>query len=349
MTPTAARKLANIHIDPQCAAEAADLVYVTDDEPGISRRRFGKGFAYYLPGGKKIGPGRHRDRIDALAVPPAYEDVWICVNPLGHLQATGRDDRGRKQYRYHDRWAEVRDRAKFAKLRLFGDRLPSIRRRVRKDLKATGLPREKVLAACIRLLDQTHIRIGNADYAKQNNSFGLTTLQDGHATFHRGTVRFEFRAKHGIEVELEVRDSQLARIVKQCQDLPGQELLQYLDDVGNVVDIGSSDVNDYLHEITGEHVTAKDFRTWHASVLGLGLLRKVEPAESKTAINKQIVAVIDEVATSLGNTRAVCRKCYVHPGVVETFEQGKLAEVFKKTPKTIRELSKDECALMHFL
>ena len=331
--------------DPECAAEQADLTYVRHDQPGITRRKFGKGFAYYGPGGDKIDDASEIERLNAMAIPPAYGEVWICADPTGHLQAVGVDDRGRKQYRYHEKWAEVRDRAKFHKLAHFGRKLPSLRRRVKKDLKLKGLPREKVLAACIRLLDETFIRVGNADYAKQNGSYGLTTLQDGHAAFGRGLVRFEFTAKSGLERELEVRDSRLAKIVKASQDLPGQELLQYLDEDGNVHDIGSGDVNQHLQALMGDGFTAKDFRTWHATVLAAGELRGVEPATSKTALNKQVVAAIDAVAEQLGNTRSVCRKCYVDPRVIEAFEDGTLGEAFDDAP-TVRGLKIDERAVL---
>ncbi|MEL7237398.1 MAG: DNA topoisomerase IB [Planctomycetota bacterium] len=337
-----------IQLDPIRAAQAAQLRYVTDDEPGISRRRFGKGFAYYLPGGKKLTRRPQIQRVKSLAVPPAYKDVWICIDDRGHLQATGRDAAGRKQYRYHDRWAEVRDAAKFAGLVAFAEKLPTLRRRVRKDLKLKGLPRDKVLAACVRLLDRTLIRIGNADYAKRNDSFGLTTLRDEHATFDGKTVRFDFTGKHGIERELEVRDGRLARIVKACQELPGQELLQYQNDRGDVIDVGSTDVNAYLHDIAGDAITAKDFRTWHGTVAATAKLAKTETAETKTAINRQIVAVIDDVAELLGNTRAVARNSYVHPGVIACFEEGRLAEAVEKAD-AVRELTQAESQTLHVL
>ena len=336
------------HVDPQCAAESADLVYVSDDGPGITRRRFGKGWAFYSPRGKKVTDTNVVDRINALAIPPAYSDVWICPLANGHLQATGRDDRGRKQYRYHERWGEVRDQAKFAKLPTFARALPKLRRTIKKHMKLKGLPREKVLAACAMLLDRTFIRVGNADYATQNGSYGLTTLQDGHADFTRGAVRLEFTAKHGIEREVEVRDSALAKIVRQCQELEGQELLQYLDDAGHVRDVGSGDVNAYLRDHCASGVTAKDFRTWHASVLAYEELAGVELAGSATAINRQVVAAVDAVAEVLGNTRAVCRKCYVAPQVFDAFERGDLADA-PKVPANPRGLRKSERATLALL
>ena len=342
-------KLPDIARDPECAAEAADLVYVSDETPGITRRKFGKGFAYYGPDGKKITAQKVIDRINALAIPPAYRDVWICPSPLGHLQATGRDDRGRKQYRYHDRWAEVRDTAKFAKLITFAQSLPKLRRTLNRHLREQGLGREKVLAACVKLLDKLYLRVGNEDYARQNDSYGLTTLQDDHAEFGRGGVlRLEFNGKHGIEREAELKDSRLAKVVKQCQDLPGQELLQYIDDEGHVVDIGSGDVNDYLREYAGLDVTAKDFRTWHATVLAAIALRDEEPAESKAARNRQIVAAIDQVAQSLGNTRAVCRKCYIHPLALETFDACELRKRMERAA-SVRGLNQDEAATLKLL
>ena len=340
--------LAAALVDPECAAEAADLVYVSDDGPGITRRKFGKGFAYYAPGGKKIGDAKVVERINKLAIPPAYADVWICPDPAGHLQATGRDDRGRKQYRYHERWAEVRDAAKFGKMIQFAEALPSLRRKVEKHLKLPGLPREKVLAACVKLLDVLYIRVGNEEYATQNDSYGLTTLQDDHAEIKRGVLHLEFAGKHGVEREIDLKDKRLAEIVKQCQDLPGQELLQYLDDDGNVVDVGSGDVNAYLHEHAGDGFSAKDFRTWHATVLAATALRDEVPAEAKTARNKQIVAAVDHVAAALGNTRAVCRKCYIHPAAMDSFDTGKLKALMEDA-EPARGLSKDEAATLKLL
>ena len=329
------------HHDPKCAAEAADLAYVSSDSPGITRRKFGKGFAYYKPNGKKIASKKEIERLNALAIPPAYRDVWICPDPTGHLQAVGVDDRGRKQYRYHERWGEVRNRAKFSKLAEFARVLPKLRRTTNRHLRLDGLPRERVLAACVKLLDKLYLRVGNADYAEANGSYGLTTLQDDHATFDGGTVRLEFTAKHGVERDVKLRDSRLARVIKASQDLEGDELLQYLDEAGNVRDIDSSDVNDYLHQFAGASFSAKDFRTWHATVLAVNALCDETPAGSKTAINKQVVAAIDEVSDALGNTRAVCRKCYVDPRVTDAFEAGEMAGRIAKA-KPVRGLSKRE-------
>ena len=341
--------LAKAHVDPVCAADAADLKYVSDDRPGITRRRRGRGWAYLRPDGKPVTDRATIDRINKLAIPPAYTDVWICPDPLGHLQAVGRDDRGRKQYRYHERWAEVRDRAKYAKLITFAENLPRLRKIVARHLRLRGLPREKVLAACVRLLDETYIRVGNDDYARQNGTHGLTTLRDRHATFAAGgEVRFHYKGKHGVDRALSVKDPALARIVRQCQELPGQELFQYLDDDGAVTDVGSGDVNDYLRAHAGPDVTAKDFRTWHATVLATVALRDEEPAEAKAARNKQIVAAVDRVAAELGNTRAVCRKCYIHPLTLEAFDLGELKRRLSRPPR-VAGLSADERATLGLL
>ena len=272
-------------------------------------------------------------RIRALVIPPAWTDVWICPDPRGHLQATGRDARGRKQYRYHPRWREVRDEDKYGRLHEFGRVLPSIRRRIARDLRRPGLPREKVLAAVVKLLETTFIRVGNEEYARQNRSFGLTTMRDGHVRVSGSSVRFLFRGKSGVEHELALDDRRLARIVRQCRDLPGQQLFQYRDANGAVVDIGSGDVNAYLREVTGTDFTSKDFRTWAGTVLAAKLLCACEPCRSATAAKKTVAGAIDEVAKRLGNTRAVCRKCYVHPAVIDAYLDGSITRAMgKPTP-----------------
>ena len=263
-------------------------------------------------------------------IPPAWTSVWICPDPLGHLQATGRDARGRKQYRYHPRWRQVRDEHKYGRLADFGRALPGIRRRIARDIRRSGLPREKVLAAIVRLLETTFIRVGNDEYARENRSYGLTTMRDAHVRVNGSSVRFFFRGKSGVPHELHLDDRRLARIVKQCRDLPGQELFQYLDGNGAVVDVGSADVNAYLKDITGTDFTSKDFRTWAGTVLAARLLCGEPPAASETAGKKSIVRVIDEVARKLGNTRAVCRKCYVHPTVIDAYLNGTIAGVMGK-------------------
>jgi len=303
-------------------AKAAGLVYTSDSRPGIRRVGRPKRFRYLDSHGKPVRSRECLNRIRSLVIPPAWTDVWICVNPRGHLQATGRDARGRKQYRYHPKWRDVRDTTKYSRMAEFARALPQIRRRTEADLRRQGLPREKVLAAVVRLLEKTFIRVGNDEYARTNRSFGLTTLRDGHVRFAGGKVRFIFRGKSGVEHELTLDDRRLATIVRQCRDLPGQELFQYRDHNGEVVDVGSADVNAYLHEIAGQDFTSKDFRTWAGTVLAATLLRECDKASSETAAKKNIVRAIDEVAKRLGNTRAVCRKCYVHPAVLDAYLDG---------------------------
>jgi DNA topoisomerase-1 len=308
---------------PLHSARKAGLVYTTDDTPGIRRTGKPKAFRYVGPRGRAVSR-RDLDRIRALVIPPAWTDVWICPSPRGHLQATGRDARGRKQYRYHARWREVRDGTKYGRLIEFARALPRIRRRTDTDLRASGLPRSKVLAAVVKLLEKTFIRVGNDEYARTNRSFGLTTMRDGHVRVRGSRVQFVFRGKSGVAHELELNDRRLAKIVKQCRDLPGQELFQYRDDRGHVVDVGSSDVNAYLKEVTGEEFTSKDFRTWAGTVLAATLLRECEAAASEREAKKNIVQAIEQVAAQLGNTRAVCRKCYVHPAVIDAYMDGSI-------------------------
>ncbi len=315
-----------VYVDPVESAKAAGLRYVSDDAPGIRRRKRGKGFSYADPQGKVIRDPKVLERIRKLAIPPAWTDVWICPSPNGHLQATGRDARGRKQYRYHADWRNVRDETKFGRMMAFGDALPKIRERVEQDLSKRGLPRERVIAAVVRLLETTLIRVGNREYARQNNSFGLTTLRDGHVDIEGSRLRFEFRGKSGQDHQVEIQDRRLARIVRQCRDLPGQTLFQYLDENGERQKISSEDVNAYLKETTGEDFTAKDFRTWGGTVLALAALLEVGPCESEKEASKAVVEVVKRVASDLGNRPAICRKYYVHPVVIESFVQGKLAE-----------------------
>jgi len=309
--------------DPRHSARAAGLRYSTGEGPGIRRLGPPKAFRYVSPRGRPVG-ARDRARIRALVIPPAWSDVWICPDPRGHLQATGRDARGRKQYRYHARWRQVRDEDKYGRLADFGRALPAIRRRIGRDLRRRGLPREKVLAAVVKLLETTFIRVGNDEYAKQNRSYGLTTMRDAHVRIAGSKVRFLFRGKSGVEHQLELDDRRLARIVKQCRDLPGQQLFQYLDEQGRVVDVGSADVNAYLKDITGTDFTSKDFRTWAGTVLAASLLCRAERSTSATAGKRAIAQAIDEVARQLGNTRAVCRKSYVHPAVIDAYLDGSI-------------------------
>jgi len=312
-------------VDPAAAAKAAGLRYVTDRIPGIRRIARGKHFSYVAPDGKEITDEEELRRIKALAVPPAYNDVWICPVANGHLQATGRDARGRKQYRYHKRFREIRDETKYGRMIAFAQVLPKIRQRIEQDLKLPGLPREKVLATVVQLLETTAIRIGNDEYARENSSFGLTTLRNRHANVNGSTIRFSFRGKSGIRHAIDLQDKRLAKIIRQCQALPGQQLFEYVEDDGTTRAIDSSDVNEYIREISGEDFSAKDFRTWVGTVTCAMLLTQEQGAETQTDRKTRVTAVIKDVAQRLGNTPAVCRKCYVHPDVVEAYmEAGKL-------------------------
>lgn len=316
-------------VDPLASAKAAGLRYVTDEGPGIRRRRAGKGFAYIGPDGKPVRDRETLDRIKSLVIPPAWEDVWICPAANGHLQATGRDAKGRKQHRYHPSYRAVRDEVKYTRMIAFGEALPLIRRRVREHLGLPGLPREKVLATVLRLLETTLIRVGNDEYAKQNESYGLTTMLDSHADVNGGTLRFRFKGKSGKFHDVEVKDPRVARIVRHSQDLPGEQLFQYLDESGEVRDITSGDVNDYLREITGQDFTAKDFRTWNGTVLAAISLGSCEPADKDSDVKKNIVRVVKEVSEKLGNRPATCRKYYLHPAVLECYSAGDLLERLK--------------------
>jgi DNA topoisomerase-1 len=338
--------------DPLRSARSAGLVYTSDEQPGITRVKRGKSFAYVDAQKRAIRNPETLGRIRGLVIPPAWTDVWICANPRGHLQATGRDARGRKQYRYHPKWREVRDSTKYERMIAFGYALPQIRRRTDADLRRERLPREKVLAAVVRLLEKTFIRVGNDEYARDNKSFGLTTMRDGHVKVSGSTVRFIFRGKSGVEHALALDDRRLAKIVKQCRDLPGQELFQYKDDGGAVVDIGSADVNTYLKEITGEEFTSKDFRTWAGTVLAAQLLRECERVDSEARAKKNVVAAIEEVAKQLGNTRAVCRKCYVHPAVIDSYLDGTMMKTVAqraRAAKAVGKLTAAETAVLGLL
>jgi DNA topoisomerase-1 len=312
--------------DPVVSAKAAGLRYVSDAMPGIRRKRVGKHFSYIGLDGKPIRDPEELQRIRSLGIPPAYTDVWICPIPNGHLQATGRDARGRKQYRYHPRWREVRDETKYARMVAFGHALPRIRERVDQDLKLPGLSRTKVLATVVRLLETTLIRVGNDEYAKQNKSFGLTTMRDRHVEVSGATVRFHFRGKSGKNHTIALTDRRIAKIVKRCRDIPGYELFQYIDEDGQRQTIDSSDVNEYLREITGEEFTAKDFRTWAGTVLASMALQECEVFENQTQAKKNITQAITNVAERLGNTPSICRKCYVHPAVIDSYLDGSMLE-----------------------
>ena len=307
---------------PHESAAEAGLRYVSDTSPGIRRKRSGTGFTYVGQDGKRITDQKTLERIRKLAIPPAYTDVWVCPSPNGHLQATGRDARGRKQYRYHARWREVRDETKFGRMVAFSQVLPRIRARVDADLARTGLPREKVLATVVRLLECTNIRVGNDEYARTNGSYGLTTLRDKHVEVSGGSLRFSFKGKSGKTHEVELSDRRLARIVRRCRDVPGEELFQYLDDAGARQSVGSGDVNDYLREISGQEFTAKDFRTWAGTMLAVRALRELGPMDTEREAKSAIIRAVDQVAEQLNNTRAVCRKYYIHPTVLETYLAG---------------------------
>lgn len=333
--------------DPAESAKAAGLRYVTDAKPGIRRKRQGKGFRYVGPDGSPMHDAEVMRRIKSLVIPPAWTNVWICTNPNGHLQATGRDARGRKQSRYHPRWREVRDETKYHRMLLFGNALPAIRKRVEQDLSLPGLSREKVLAAIVRLLETTFIRIGNQEYAKENGSYGLTTMRNKHVSVKGATVTFDFKGKSGREHTIDLHDRRLAAIIKRCHDLPGYELFQYIDPEGNRHSIDASDVNEYLRQITNEDFTAKDFRTWAGTVLACAMLHELDPPETQTQAKKNVVEAIKRVANRLGNTPSVCRKCYVHPAVLESYMGGAVIETAKKdlTHEVENELEKDLNAL----
>jgi len=316
------RGAVQIVIEPVAAAVAAGLRHVTDADPGLRRVRAGTGFRYTDRRGRPIRDRRALARIRALVVPPAWSDVWICARADGHIQATGRDARGRKQYRYHPRWRAVRDETKHNRLLAFADALPRLRARVSADLARPGLAREKVLATVVRLLERTLIRVGNEEYAHANGSFGLTTLRDEHVRVARGAVTFRFRGKGGIMRVVELSDARLARIVKRCRDLPGFELFQYVDRSGKPQRIGSADVNAYVRTIGGEDFTAKDFRTWAGTVLTALALQKIGVADSPTRAKRNVVRAIEASSQLLGNTPAICRKCYVHPAVVDAYLDG---------------------------
>ena len=332
------------------SAAAAGLRYVDVDRPGIQRKRAGKGFAYFGPDGERVSDPAVLLRIRHLVIPPAWTDVWICPDPKGHVQATGRDARGRKQYLYHPRWREVRDAAKYERLVAFGEALPNIRERVERDLRRQGIPREKVLAAVVKLLEETSIRVGNDEYRRHNGSVGLTTMSDNNAQFEGGSLRFEFKGKSGREHRVELSDKRLARIVKQCQDIPGQELFQYIDEAGERRAVGSSDVNDYLHEISGSDFTAKDFRTWNGTVLAMRYLRVCQAPTSATAGKRTVSSAIKSVAHDLGNTPAVCRKAYVHPVVLNAYLEGSLEpEARRAEVKLTLGLSEEERRVLALL
>jgi DNA topoisomerase-1 len=318
------------------SARAAGLRYTSDGQPGIRRTKHGSTFRYFGPNGRRITNADELGRIRSLVIPPAWQDVWICADARGHLQATGRDARGRKQYRYHPKWREVRDETKYDRMIGFAQALPRIRQHTAKDMKRTGMPREKVLGTVVQLLEKTLIRVGNDEYAKQNRSFGLTTLRDGHVDVKGGKVRFTFRGKSGVEHEIDLEDRHLAKVVKACRDLPGYDLFQYVDEDGNRCTIGSADVNAYLKEITGEDYTSKDFRTWAGTVLAAQMLREIGAFTSQTESKRNIVKAVESVAKKLGNTKAVCRKCYIHPAIFDAYVDGSMTKIVLQRARKAR-------------
>jgi DNA topoisomerase-1 len=313
---------------PEIVATTVKLLYVSDRAPGISRQRSGRGWCYRDDGGRVIRDAATLARIRSLAVPPAYRDVWICPDPSGHIQASGRDARGRKQYRYHPAWRQFRDAAKYERITSFVRALPALRARVAADLAKHGLPRDKVLATVIRLMETTFIRVGNEEYARQNKSFGLTTLRSRHARVAGGKVELLFPAKSGIRWHVVVRNRQLVAMVRRLRELPGQDLFQYVDEDGARHTVGSADVNDYLRAATGEDVTAKDFRTWAGTYLAVTTLTAEPAGDTDAARKRTLLRAIEQVSAALGNTPAVCRKCYIHPAVLDAHMTGELAGRF---------------------
>ncbi len=317
--------LADIVTDPVESARAAGLRYVSDTKPGIARKKWRDGFKYLAPDGSAVEDEKTLGRIKSLVIPPAWTDVWISKDPNGHLQATGRDAKGRKQSRYHPKWREVRDETKYERMLHFAAALPAIRERVEHDLKLPGLPRNKVLATIVSLLEATLIRVGNAEYARDNKSYGLTTMRNKHVEVEGAKIRFTFQGKSRVHHTIDLQNRRLANIIRRCADIPGYDLFQYLDSDGGHHSVDSADVNEYLREISGEHFTAKDFRTWAGSVLACVLLQQIGPHDTPTQAKKNIAEAIKSVASRLGNTPSVCRKCYVHPAVLESYLGGSIA------------------------
>lgn len=340
--------------DPAEAAKMAGLRYVSDKKPGIRRERSGEQFSYIGVDDQPITDEKTLQRIHSLAIPPAWTDVWICPHPRGHIQATGRDAKGRKQYRYHPQWRKVRDETKYHKMLTFGMALPTIRQKVAEDLQLGGLPREKVLATIVELLDITAIRVGNEEYARENQSYGLTTLRNRHVNVSGANIRLHFRGKSGKDHTYTVKDKKLARIVKRLQDLPGHELFEYVDEQNEVRGVESADVNEYLRAVTQEDFTAKDFRTWWGTVIAVEALKDLGEAQTQTQAKKNITEAVKEAAQYLGNTPAICRKCYVHPQVLDAYLNGTLLKTLKeqeerRPQKALAGLHPEEVALMELL
>jgi DNA topoisomerase-1 len=340
--------------DPVASAKAVGLRYVSDQTAGIRRLKSGKGMRYVDGSGKPVRDGDVLRRIRSLVIPPAWRNVWICPLADGHLQATGQDVKGRKQYRYHPRWREVRDQTKYNRMIAFGKVLPRVRQQVQQHMALPGLPKEKVIAAVVRLLEVSLIRVGNEEYARANKSFGLTTMRDQHVKVSGGSIHFHFRGKAGKEHSVDIDDPRLARIVKRCQDLPGQELFQYVDDDGKRQTIGSAEVNDYLKSVTGQDFTAKDFRTWAGTVLAARALQELEEFDSQAKAKKNIVRAVEAVSQMLGNTPTICRKCYVHPAVIESYLDGALVKTVRRRAKqqlaeALEKLRPEETAVLKLL
>ena len=339
--------------DPMNDARRARLTYVSDSEPGIHRRRSGKGFAYIAADGSRITDGQTRARIRGLAIPPAWEDVWICPSPEGHIQATGRDQRGRKQYRYHPDWLACRDEAKFSSLVAFAEALPDLRSQVDRDLSRPGVPLERAVASIVWLLDRTMIRIGNVAYRRDNNSFGLTTLENRHVSVEGTSLRFSFIGKSGQEWKLRLSDRRIARIVRTIQEIPGQHLFQYLDDDGVRRSVNSQDVNEYIRLHAGEGFSSKHFRTWGATCAAALALAEAETPASKRQAARQLNAIVDYVARRLRNTRAVCRRCYIHPAVIGRWEEGRLvpemAEIRRRNRRVLKGYDVGESLVLRWL
>ena len=341
-------------LTPQEAARAARLRYVSDARPGITRKPTRQGWDFFGPDGAKITDEDDIARIRKLAIPPAYRDVWICPHANGHIQAVGRDAKGRKQYRYHAKWQETRDEAKYAHMLRFGRVLPRIRAKVDEDLSLPGLKREKVLAAIVRLLERTLVRIGNEEYARTNESFGLTTLRRRHVKVKGQGITFDFRAKHGIHWHVELKDKRLSRIIGRLTDLEGQELFQYIDDDNQISGVSSDDVNAYLRDISGEDITAKDFRTWAATNLAAVALAELETFDTKAKAKKNVLRAVEAVAKMLGNTPSICRKCYIHPAIFDAYLDGSLLEGIKARVDEVLDhksagLTAEEIAVAAFL
>ena len=346
-----------VKLDPEELARLAHLRYSHDNKPGFTRQPAagGKGFDYFDKEGKRITDEEEITRIDSLAIPPAYRDVWICPHKNGHLQATGKDDRGRKQYRYHPKWRATADANKYSRVMAFAAALPGIRTRLDHDMARPGLPREKVLATVVKLLETTLIRVGNEEYARDNKHYGLTTMRNRHVKVKGGTIQFSFRGKSGVDHTIELQNPRLAKIVHRCQEIPGHELFEYLDEDDKPHTIDSSDVNAYLQEISGQPFTAKDFRTWAGTVLAALALQEFETFDTQAAAKKNITNAIEKVAERLGNTPSVCRKCYVHPAILESYVDGTMLESLRKrteeelTGSHLADLKPEEAAVVGLL